>query len=140
MSEQIWDFDWKDDLNIGVSEIDRDHQEAINLISELITATLELRRLDVILHKMQRVLDHTKAHFAAEEEFLRRWRYHDVRRHAQEHESILRKFGELMASITNNTAVEEWTVAALHVRNTLIEHFLNEDLKFKGLHLSAGKA
>lgn len=137
MNTQIWHFEWKDELKIGAPEIDQDHQEAINLISELIEATLEMERIELILEKMQRVLDHTQRHFTREEEFLRQWCYPDITRHALEHEAIMRRFAELMTSIGNNTAGEEWTVVALHVRNTLIDHFLSEDLKFKDLHRAA---
>lgn len=135
MNGEIWRFEWKDDLNIGAPEIDRDHQEAINLIAELIEATLEMQQLEIVLQKMQMVLDHTRRHFASEEAYLRQWRYGDIRRHMLEHESIVSRFAELMDSITNNTSVDDWTGAALSVRNTLIDHFLHEDLKFRNLHL-----
>jgi hemerythrin-like metal-binding protein len=135
VEERIWYFEWEPSLSIGHPDIDNDHQDSINLISELIEAILEIHPLQEIQQRMRRVMDHAEQHFLLEEEVLQQWNYVDIEKHVSLHVSIMRKFDEIRRSMDNRTSTDYWIEAGLDVRNTLIDHFLHEDLKFKNLHL-----
>jgi hemerythrin len=136
MKERIWDFEWKDELSIGVPEIDRDHQEGINLVSDLIEAIVDMGRIEEIHDRMQLILDHANRHFAREEELLRQWNYPDVDHHAREHEAIIGRFEGVKSSLDKETALDVWIEAGLEIRKTLIDHFLKEDLKYRNFRHS----
>ena len=137
MEERIWHFEWDPSLNIGHPDIDNDHQDLIDLISELIESILEVHPLQEIHQRMRRVMDHAERHFLLEEEVLQQWNYVDIEKHVSLHVSIIRKFDEIRRSMDNSTAMDYWIEAGLDVRNTLIDHLLHEDQKFKNLHLTS---
>jgi hemerythrin-like metal-binding protein len=136
VEERIWHFEWNSSLSIGHPDIDNDHQDSINLISELIESILNMHPLKDIHQRMRRVMDHAERHFLSEEEVLQQWNYKDIDKHVSLHEAIMRKFDEIRRSMDNSTAMDYWIEAGLDVRDTLIDHFLHEDLKFRNLHLA----
>jgi len=119
---------------LGVSEMDAIHAEFATLVNRLAAADLkEFTRL------FRELLAHTRAHFAAEEELMRRTDFPGRREHVAEHGRVLgemERFGERLANGKPFFArayiedrIPEWF--AVHTRT--LDYTLAVYLKSKGM-------
>lgn len=129
-------IEWKDELSVGVREIDDDHKELIAIVNEfgaLSRTSPEPARLKVIC---DRLLDYANRHFEREERLQRLAAYPGYDDHRAAHNTLIdtlesfiqRYFVEQREPIDDLTATE----MRGFLRTWLIDHILKMDLKMKG--------
>ncbi|MBK9160602.1 MAG: hemerythrin domain-containing protein [Nitrosomonadales bacterium] len=126
-----WSLEWTDELSVCIPEIDVEHQRFAHLVNQLNEAIV--RRMDMaeIQRRMQAILDDAVAHFEHEERLFREWGYPDAEAHAQKHAQAVEYLGKIMEGFGKEGTEYEWIEAGLKVKQTLIEHLLHEDMKYR---------
>jgi hemerythrin len=139
-----WRLEWNEGLSVHIPEIDAEHQHFLRLIYELNEAIIGRMDVQEIKKRMQAILDDAVKHFAHEEELFREWGYPEADEHAIKHAQALQYLSEIMRHFDHGGMDYEWIDAGLKVKDTLIGHMLNEDMKYrdyckaKGIRPSAG--
>jgi hemerythrin-like metal-binding protein len=121
-----------------IPEIDAEHQHFIILVNVLNRAIVGRMGVVEIRKRMQAIVDDAVAHFAHEEALFKEWGYPAAEEHAQKHAQILHAMREIMGRFERDGVEYEWVDAGLQVKDTLIEHLLAEDMKYRDYHLKFG--
>lgn len=133
-------FEWADDMVIDKGPIDADHQQLVNLVNDLHTATSEGRGQEVIERIMHELIRYTKEHLEREEQLMASIQFPQLERHKVGHAHFTRQLNELQAkfdqgSITVasqlSTVLRDWL--SLHIRRSdkEIKTFLTQRAKAK---------
>jgi len=126
-----WRLEWNEGLSVRIPEIDAEHQNFILLVNKLNEAIV--RRLDVeeIKFHMQSILNDAVKHFAHEEVLFKQWGYPDAEAHARMHAEVVNAMKVIMGNFERGGLDYEWIEAGLKVKEALIGHMLNEDMKYR---------
>src|ERR1017187_1687694 len=73
-------FEWKPEYSVQIPKIDVQHQRLFALAAELHAAMAEGKGKTVLEQSLARLVDYTKVHFAAEEEFMGKYGYPEAGR------------------------------------------------------------
>lgn len=120
---------WTDDLAVGNTFIDNDHQKLIDMVNRLHELMAEGKGKDVIGKVLNNLITYTKEHFRREEDLMRSLRYPDFIAHHEEHEKLLQQVLDLHQKFESGAAT--LSIQVLHfLRDWLINHIGKSD---KGL-------
>ena len=122
---------WKPEYSLGDPAIDHEHQEMIRLVNLAVADILE-GKPDADLDRCLGDLFQTvSAHFALEEQQMRRAGYRDFRPHKDDHERLLDTLRDIMdeARPGDTEAVERMTRA---LEAWFTEHFRTHDARLHG--------
>jgi hemerythrin len=81
-------FEWKPEYSVQIPEIDAQHQRLFLLAAELYAAMSQGKGKTVLEQSLARLVDYTKVHFAAEEQFMGQYRYPDAAAHKVQHDQL----------------------------------------------------
>jgi hemerythrin-like metal-binding protein len=118
-----------------IPEIDAEHQRFIQLVNELNEAIIGRMNKKEIKSRMRAILDDAAMHFAHEEAVFKEWGYPDAEEHAQ----IISFLNEIMESVDHGKMAHGWLEAGLEMKQVLIQHILNEDMKYRDYHVAQGQ-
>jgi hemerythrin len=139
MSEKSpWRLEWNEGLSVHIPEIDAEHQQFIRLVNELNEAIIGRMDVEEIKKRMQSLLDDAVKHFAHEEVLFREWGYPEADEHAIKHAHALDYLSQILGHFERGGVDYEWIEAGLKVKEALIGHMLNEDMKYRDYCLSSG--
>lgn len=133
-----WRLEWNEGLSVHIPEIDAEHRQFIHLINELNQAIGGRMDVQEIRKRMQAVQDDAVKHFAHEEALFREWGYPEADEHARRHAEALQTLHHIMRHFERGGVDYEWIEAGLKVKETLIGHLLNEDMKYRDYRLGSG--
>lgn len=138
-AKPIWRLDWNESLSMYIPEIDAEHQCFIRLVNELNEAIIGRMNKKKIKSRMRAILDDAAMHFAHEEAVFKEWGYPDAEEHAQKHAQIISFLNEIMEGIDHGRMAHGWLEAGLEMKQVLIQHILNEDMKYRDYHVAQGQ-
>jgi hemerythrin len=138
-ADSLWRLEWNEGLSMLIPEIDAEHQRFIRLVNELNEAIVGRMDTEEIKHRMQAIVDDAVTHFAHEEALLRGWGYPAAEEHAERHAQIIQALREIMARFEHDGTEYEWVEAGLQIKKALIEHLLNEDMKYRDYRFASGR-
>jgi len=119
-------FKWSDELAVGNTFIDADHQKLIDMVNRLHDLMQEGKGKDVLGKVLNNLIAYTKEHFKREEDFMRNIRYASFAAHREEHEKLLKQVQELHDKFETGTAT--LSIQVLHMlRDWLINHIGKSD-------------
>ena len=130
MQPHLWKIEWNDGMSVGIPEIDADHKRFIALINGFNQAIAGRMELRVIKARLQLLLDDADQHFAHEERLFKEWQYPDTENHANRHKEALKTLREIRGKFMNYDFESEWIETGLAVKDILITHILQEDMKY----------
>jgi hemerythrin-like metal-binding protein len=81
----IWDKSWE----IGIGEIDRQHEQLLNVINKLGDAMKARKTGDVLLGVLDELDEYTRKHFAFEEALMKRYNYDGIEMHKPLHTKFI---------------------------------------------------
>jgi hemerythrin-like metal-binding protein len=131
-----WHLQWSPELSVHIPEIDAEHRHFIHLINDLNEAIAKRMSLSEVRKRMQDILDDAVAHFRHEEELFREWDYPEAEQHARIHAAALEIFHGILRRIQRSEMEYEWVEAGLQVKELLVSHLLNEDMKYRDYWLA----
>lgn len=120
---------WSGDLNIGVDQVDLEHQDLFAIYGQVLAETrsgADQARLYPILFKLT---THTEAHFKSEELQMLAAGYPGFKRHQELHAQLLREVGVLTLQYGDPSAIPPTRVLEI-LRPWLLDHITGEDKAF----------
>jgi hemerythrin-like metal-binding protein len=120
---------WSQELELGLPAMDRTHREFVELLAQA------QRSSDTALPAAwDALIDHTQAHFAQEDEWMRVTRFASAKRHAVQHNVILQVLQEGSARIA------EGNFASARVMTHVIEVWFPQHAQLLDSKLAAHMA
>ena len=119
-------FSWSEDLRVGNSFIDSDHQKLIKLLNQLHDAMAQGHGKDVLGKTLAELIRYTQEHFKREEDHMQRMRYAGYAAHKSEHDKLLKEVIDLQAQFNSGNAMLSVKVSGF-LRNWLVGHIMKVD-------------
>jgi len=115
---------WTDDLNTGISVIDKQHHRIVQYINDLddVGASHDRDQLGSVL---QELVDYTLSHFAFEESLMEEADYLFVNGHKKVHDMFTRRVSDFMQRFNMGEDITEELLSTL--RSWLINHIKTDD-------------
>lgn len=130
-------FEWRDDYNVGVSDIDEQHLELVSLINRLHRAIRDHKASSQVRRTLDELVEYTRTHFAIEERLMRESNYPDYENHRGYHEALIDQIRTLQEKLDSGEA--SITFELLHfLRVWLIRHILEVDKHFGAYFIEHG--
>jgi len=132
-------FQWNDTLNVGIPEVDSQHQHLVIMINELDEAFTRGSSQKQLMRLYEGLDEYTHVHFGAEEQLMAKGGCdpEHVRQHKEMHADFIRTVGEMKASLDNS---DTKTISAFldYLIKWLAHHIQGQDREMA--HLLGGKA
>lgn len=129
---------WNEALEIGIAEIDEQHQWLVNLTNQLhSTMSSENTDSQQIGEILEQLVDYTMNHFIVEEELFERLGYPETDAHKAQHNVFCKRIMDLLDRHDNGEVVGVETLELL--RNWLLHHICKVDKAYVE-HFRAHKA
>lgn len=130
-------FEWNDEYNVGVADIDEQHLELVGLINELHAAIRDRKASKVVRKILDELIDYTSTHFSIEERLMRESGYPDYEAHRSYHEALIDQVRTLQGKLDSGEA--SVTFELLHfLRVWLIRHICEADKEFGAYFIANG--
>ena len=128
---------WSDQYSVGVSELDKQHKQIINVINEL-NDNLDLSSQSGQLHNiLGRIIIYAQNHLEYEENLLRENDYPDLANHLSKHRDYTKTVSDFAVEILEYR--EELPTKLLEFLNKWwVNHILKEDMKYKSFFEEKG--
>ena len=123
---------WKEEYEVGVSEIDEQHQKLIdiaNRVYELMRNELALDKYDQIVEILQELKEYTVYHFHFEEGLMQKAKYKKRFSHKILHQNFLAQVEAVDLSAVDENQDAYLVQIMDFIANWLIEHIVGEDKK-----------
>ena len=114
-----------DNLKLNITEIDSQHETLINLINAIHETMLQGADKADLDRLLSQLLEHTRSHFAYEEELMSRYSYAGYETHKSEHNRLMEHLedlavryhsGELLLSFAIVLELKGW--ATIHIEKS----------------------
>lgn len=117
---------WLDLYSTGIEKVDRQHENLMDLLNCLNEAWRGAKSHDVLLFRLDQLLDAVGAHFRDEETLMAEKEYPDIELHRAEHDFLLVQVLQFRTQFATNEA--ELTESMLDFfRDWLRDHILISD-------------
>lgn len=131
-TQEAYKLVWSETLSVGIPEIDAEHRDFIGAINELNAALAARAPREELNRIMARLIEDAHSHFGHEQRLFRQYRYPEARRHALLHEEIRKRLASISWQFNHAEFDREWITLGLEIKQTLVSHLLEEDMKYKG--------
>ena len=121
-------IEWKEEFNVGVAEVDHEHQQLIVLINELHDVIQESGGRDQVLRSLGEIFAQISSHFALEEKMMRASRYPAMAGHKEDHETLLDELRDIMDEVEDDGSYDEARLAD-DLERWFSVHFKTHDAK-----------
>lgn len=119
--------DWSEKYTVRDKELDSHHQHLFSIVNDLHKAILNKHGKEEIRRVVDRLIEYTKSHFAAEERLMQACGYPHYQHHKAEHEKLLRQVSEHDHKLRNDESLAAHDVFAFLIKEWLIGHILKDD-------------
>ncbi|HPT50767.1 MAG TPA: bacteriohemerythrin [Accumulibacter sp.] len=125
-------FQWSEEYELGITEIDDQHKGLVDLLNQLHKAIREHRGTTTSRRILDQLIDYTRTHFLLEESLMRVTAYPGVDRHRTQHKELISQIEALQRKMDQESVAISFEL--LHfLRNWLIQHIHESDKRF-GAH------
>ncbi len=81
-------IEWDDKYSVGISIIDEQHKELINIINKAIVAKQHHCNPEEILEILNEMIKYSQTHFKTEETYMTKFNYPEYQYHKEEHDDF----------------------------------------------------
>jgi len=122
-------FRWDQSYSVNVAELDHQHQRVFRTVAELNDALRTGRADSIIDDVLEKLIEHTISHFAAEEFLMEQHRFPGLAAHRREHQILAQRLARFNLS---NLAGRSGVPSALLVflQTWLQDHILKTDKEY----------
>jgi hemerythrin len=125
-------FEWKEEYEMGVEVVDRQHKKLLSIgrkLMTLIRTTDIIENFEEIKLIMNELRLYTIEHFSREEQFMKENGYPDLTSHAMEHEFLRRKLKQIdkLGQPNHETIIK----LVSFVSDWISQHILISDMKIR---------
>ncbi|MCG9596131.1 bacteriohemerythrin [Vibrio sp. Isolate25] len=118
-------MEWNDQLDIGLDEINRQHQTLLHLINELYHLLRHNYGLPSIKRVVQGLIDYTANHFKYEETLFAQIGYEQTQEHIDKHAQLVNEVLAFQKRVERGEDIGEELMSFL--KNWLSHHIMRED-------------
>jgi len=93
---------WTRDMQVGIPEVDRDHQQLIELINELHDAVRIGADYFQVVQALGNIYGRIAAHFAVEEDLMHESGYAAHGEHKEDHDTLLVELRDIMDTVDDD--------------------------------------
>lgn len=130
-------INWKNEFSVGVKEMDEQHKKLLGMINRLIEEQHTLTDPKTIADLLTKMTDYAQVHFRAEEFLMAEYGYEQKSVQEKQHQGFIDKTISFYSATDLGPNV--LSVALLDYLGTwLVEHILQEDMKYKAFFRSKG--
>lgn len=124
-------IEWKDDLAVGIAEIDNQHKELFKKVGDLFDACNAGKGKEQIDGVIKYLQDYVVLHFGSEEKLQKQHNYPEYQAHKAQHDKFIEDFLALKEKIDKN-GVTGLTIVQLNqvLVDWLIKHIRKTDKAF----------
>jgi hemerythrin-like metal-binding protein len=128
---------WRDELSVGVAEMDMQHQKLITMINKLIEEQKTLTDPATIAEMLTAMTDYAEEHFRAEEYLMSEYGYERKDEQYKQHLEFIQNTqsyysaADIGANILSKALLD-------YLRKWLVDHILKEDMKYKSFFEKKG--
>lgn len=123
-------LDWKDDYNVNIEEINKQHKELLSIVREFHAAISKKKGEKELSKAILFLYDYVENHFKYEEDLLLAYHYPDYEKHKKLHD----EFKETVLDFKKKFESRKDTLLVNDVLNTLldwlIQHIKVSDKKY----------
>ncbi|MFZ5353499.1 MAG: bacteriohemerythrin [Bacillota bacterium] len=121
-------IEWKDDLAIGVLEVDNQHKELFKKVSDLFEACTAGKGKEEISQVVSYLEDYVVVHFRDEEGLQAKYSYPEFESHKKQHEQFIKDFIALKEKLQFEGPTATVIIQLNHTLvNWLINHIRKTD-------------
>jgi len=132
---------WESEYSVGVTEVDVQNRELMDLINDLINCSLKNRT--EVKKYTKKILSKAKLHvannFAAEEKILAKTKYAKLADHKAEHKNLLAKLKNIRADLDNREVDVNYFTLSVSLKEWLLSHIILYDKNAKDFFMEVGK-
>lgn len=121
------DFEWKDQYNIGIPEIDYQHRYFLKLIKRITGVVIEKKEPDYGQRVLMELVYYAKFHFYSEENMMIYHGYPNLRAHQELHRDLIDLLTNKINAISDN--VDEYHLLVQFLLQWFVHHSMEEDKK-----------
>ncbi len=118
-------IEWTQDLAVGISEIDNQHQEIFRKINNLLEACNVGKGKLAVGEVIDFLGNYVVEHFGAEEKYMQEYNYPDYPLHKQMHDDFVKRFKELKEDYEKNGVAVNLVIQT----NKFVVRWLNEHIR-----------
>ena len=122
-------FSLSDDLKVGNSFIDSDHEKLVALVNQLHDAMGKGHGKDILGKILNELIHYTREHFKREEDQMRKIGYAGFSEHKDEHDKLIKEVVALQAKFISGNGMLSVQVSGF-LRSWLVNHIMGTDKKF----------
>lgn len=121
-------LEWSDKLNLGVKQIDDQHQQLVYLANNLVRAIQTGETRDVLGKVFKELREYTVFHFRDEELYMEEIEYPERRAHAVTHMELKEQVKQYQRDMYKKSEVTPNEVLEF-LRGWLVDHIIYKDMK-----------
>lgn len=140
MSERIWKIEWNESMSVGIPEIDEEHKHFIGLVNRFNESVANRMELTAVVKVIGEILDFVDYHFPNEETLFKKFAYPEADDHAQKHAQLKTLLGQINEHAKGERTDYLWIEAGLKIKDEIVNHLLNEDMKYAEYFRDSGTA
>ena len=122
-------FDWKPEYSVHIPGIDAQHKRLFALVAELHTAMSQGKGKTVLQSALTSLVDYTKAHFAAEEQLMRKYGYPEFAVHKAQHDELTSQVLDFQQKFLRHETVMTVDLM-IFLKTWLQNHIIGSDQKY----------
>lgn len=119
---------WAPQFAVGIDEIDRDHQQLINLLNQLYTAVSQGRADNLLNQMLCELNEYALHHFAYEEALMNSYKYPHKQEHQYRHDEFREELRDLASKDSNMKTMLSIELLEF-LKEWVKDHILKEDVK-----------
>jgi len=124
---------WQTDYQIGVAEIDEQHQRLVEMVNSLHEAMKSGSGKSLVPKVLNELVEYTVTHFNTEERLMQETRYPHYLQHKRQHDELTQQVVQMKSVIDSGKPVN--TIEIMNfLKGWLINHILGSDKQF-GEHI-----
>ena len=129
-------IEWTDELSVGFTEVDKDHQRLVAIVNELNDAIVRQDDRGDLEEGLEELIEYTSWHFRHEERLMQEHGYDGMEEHQQIHKDLATKAVEIQSKY------EEGDDSVLDILMPFLKDWLTEHIKVtdKAMGLFFGRA
>lgn len=128
---------WRDEMSVGVPELDEEHKTLISLINDYTEALEQDEGLFVTDAIFQALEQYVQYHFSREERIMEQAGYPDLEAHKRAHRALESGFEDLRDSYVLNPGGEAEQKVKRFLENWLTHHILETDMAYRDCVVAA---
>ncbi|MEZ5583158.1 MAG: bacteriohemerythrin [Candidatus Competibacteraceae bacterium] len=129
--------EWSDELSVGIQEIDEQHKALLNILNELNDGIHGVRRKEVRLEILDKLIEYTKTHFAVEESLMRIFAYPRYEEHKQEHDKLIAEIHGFRVKFLEDASAPTYELL-IFLKRWLTNHIMKVDKHYEEHFLKMG--